>query len=558
MLCSQILITKAKTGIQGLDEITGGGIPSGRPTLVCGGPGCGKTLLAMEFLVRGAIEYGEPGVFMAFEESMDELCANVASIGFDLPSLIKEKRLFIDQVTLNPEQTAATGDFDLDGLFLRLADAIARVGARRVAFDTLERLFSSLPDPGILRAELHRLFRWLKERNITVILTAERGDNSLTRHGLEEYVSDCVIVLSHYLCNLISTRRLRILKYRGSNHGTNDYPFLIDGDGISILPVTSVTLAHEASRERISSGVAQLDAMLSGQGFFRGSSILVSGTAGTGKTSLAGHFTAAACERGERVLYYAFEESASQIQRNLESIGINLAPFLAQGRLHIHATRPSFTGLEMHLALMHKAITNFAPRILILDPLNSFLECTETEQLLEVKAMLMRLLDFTKLEGVTGFFTSLTTGGEFAERTDVAISSLIDTWITLTLTPTDLAGERVRRLGIVKSRGMAHANDSRPFFLTNQGFQLFDPDADGQAQSHRRLSRSISIAAADSADAQLTAHQRRELELEQAIMQVRIDAIRAEFELQAARIRGQMLSGTDRPPVPRPQDGDSH
>ncbi|EIC21831.1 circadian clock protein KaiC [Thiorhodovibrio frisius] len=531
MSCSKTTVKKAKTGIQGLDEITGGGIPAGRPTLVCGGPGCGKTLLAMEFLVRGATEYGEPGVFMAFEESMAELCANVASVGFDLSHLLAEKRLFVDEVMIDPEQTAATGDFDLDGLFLRLADAIARVGARRVAFDTLERLFSSLPDPGILRAELHRLFRWLKERDITVILTAERGDGALTRHGLEEYVSDCVIVLSHELNNLISTRRLRVMKYRGSSHGTNDYPFLIDDDGISILPVTSVTLAHEASRERISSGVERLDEMLGGQGFFRGSSILLSGTAGTGKTSLSGHFTSAACERGERVLYFAFEESASQIQRNLESIGIDLSPCMAQGQLQIHATRPSFTGLEMHLALMHKAITSFAPQIVILDPLNSFLESTEYKQLLEVKAMLMRMLDYLKLEGITGFFTSLTTGGEAAERTDVAISSLIDTWIALTAT--DVDGYRIRRLDIIKSRGMAHSSESRPFSLTGHGVDLLEPHT-----GHPGHPASSEPAA------------QHELALRHALMQARISTLQAEYALQAARIQQQItpdaISGSAR------------
>jgi circadian clock protein KaiC len=545
MPCSSSPVTKAKTGIQGLDEITGGGLPDARPTLVCGGPGCGKTLLAMEFLVRGATEFGEPGVFMAFEENMAELCANVASVGFDLEDLLEQKKLLIDEITLDPQQAEATGEFDLDGLFLRLADAIDRIGARRVVLDTMERLFASLPNPATVRAEIHRLFRWLKDRGVTVILTGERGEETLTRHGLEEYVSDCVIVLSNELNNLVSTRRLRILKYRGSRHGTNDYPFLIADDGISILPVTSIALVHEASRERISSGVARLDEMLAGQGFFRGSSVLLSGTAGTGKSSLAGHFANAACARGERVLYFAFEESASQIVRNMESIGIQLGRWIEQGQLNLHTTRPSFTGLEMHLALMHKAIADFKPQIVILDPLNAFLESTETRQLLEVKAMLMRMLDFIKLGGITGFFTSLTGGGEASDRTDVAISSLIDTWIALTSVDTN--GERNRHLGIIKSRGMAHSNQTREFQITDQGVQLLA----AYVGTSGRLSGSARIAEQHRIDAEQAAQQRKltcelqEMDLQRSAMEARIETMRAEFELRAAQIAASPETNPD-------------
>ncbi|WPL16008.1 Circadian clock protein kinase KaiC [Thiorhodovibrio winogradskyi] len=540
MSCVNTPVNKAKTGIQGFDEITGGGLPAGRTTLVCGGPGCGKTLFAMEFLVRGATEFNEPGIFMAFEESMPELCANVASVGFDLQSLLVEKRLLVDEVELDPETPAVTGDFDLDGLFLRLADAIDRIGARRLVLDTLERLFGNLPNPNIVRRELHRLFRWLKEREVTVILTAERGDGTLTRHGLEEYVSDCVIVLSHELEHLVSTRRLRVLKYRGSGHGTNEYPFLIDDEGISILPVTSVSLAHEASQERISSGVERLDDMLGGQGFFRGSSILISGTAGTGKTSLAGHFANATCKRDERALYFAFEESPSQIVRNLCSIGLDLSPWIEQDRLRIVATRPSFAGLEMHLALMHRQITDFKPQTVLLDPLNSFLESHETQQLIEVKAMLMRMLDFIKLQGITGFFTSLTGGGEVSERTDVAISSLIDTWIALTAV--DANGERNRRLGIIKSRGMAHSTQTREFQLTNSGIQLIDPylGIDGRLTGSARVAEEERARRAARERERGLVQQREELELQRTLMETRINTLRTEFQLLDLRTQGTL------------------
>src|SRR5579859_3125114 len=367
-------LPKTPTGIQGLDEITGGGLPKGRPTLVCGGAGCGKTLLAMEFLVRGATQFHEPGVFMAFEETAKDLTENVASLGFDLKDLIAHKKLAVDYVYLERSEIEETGAYNLEGLFIRLNQAIEAIGAKRVVLDTIESLFSGLPNPLILRAELRRLFRWLKDKGVTAVITGERGDGTLTRQGLEEYVSDCVIVLDHRVTENLSTRRLRIVKYRGTLHGTNEYPFLIDETGVSVLPITSLDLRHEATEERISTGVPGLDGMLGGSGVYRASSVLISGTAGTGKTSLAGHFADAACRRGERCLYLAFEESESQMVRNMRSIGLDLAPWLKKGLLRFHATRPTAHGLEMHLATLHKLVREFRPRVVIVDPISNFLK----------------------------------------------------------------------------------------------------------------------------------------------------------------------------------------
>ena len=397
-------LLKAPTGIQGLDEITGGGIPKGRPTLVCGGAGCGKTLLAMEFLVRGAIEFDEPGVFMAFEETAKDLTKNVASLGFDLDGLIAEKKMVLDFVYIERSEIEETGEYDLEGLFIRLGQSIDSIGAKRVVLDTIESLFAGLPNPLILRAELRRLFRWLKDRGVTAIITGERGDNTLTRQGLEEYVSDCVIVLDHRVSDQTSSRRLRVVKYRGSTHGTNEYPFLIDEDGISVLPVTSLGLQHEVTTDRIPSGIARLDTMLGGKGFFRGSSVLVSGTAGTGKSSISAHFVDAACRRGERALYFAFEESPSQIMRNMRSIGIDLEQWVDQGLLRFQATRPAFAGLEMQLAMIHKATVNFNPQVVIVDPLNGFIL---GDNMTEVKSMLTRLVDFLKTKKISSMFTQL-------------------------------------------------------------------------------------------------------------------------------------------------------
>ena len=524
-------LPKSPTGIQGLDEITGGGLPTGRPTLVCGSAGCGKTLLAMEFLVRGATQFNEPGVFMAFEETVPELTANVASLGFDLEALVAARKLDLDFVYIERSEIEETGEFDLEGLFVRLGYAIDAIGAKRVVLDTIESLFDGLPNPQILRAELRRLFRWLKSKGVTAIITGERGEGALTRQGLEEYVSDCVILLDHQVNDLICTRRLRVVKYRGSTHGTNAYPFLIGADGLSVLPITSLGLNHEVCDERLSSGIDRLDAMLGGGGYYRGSSILVSGTAGTGKTSLAGHLAAAACRRGESVLYFAFEESPSQIRRNLRSIGIDLTPWVEQGLLHFQAARPTFTGLEMHLLNMHRAITDIRPRIVIMDPLNTFIGVgNETE----VKTMLMRLLDYLKSNRITGFFTSLTVGGTALDHTDTAISSLIDTW--LVLLAIESGGERNRVLSILKSRGMAHSNQTREFLLTDQGLKLLDVyvGPGGVLTGSARQAQEAEERAAQLRRRLDIERRQRELARRRSLMEAQVAALHLEFEAQEA------------------------
>ncbi|HBG24546.1 MAG: KaiC 1 [Bacteroidetes bacterium GWF2_41_61] len=460
-------LPKTPTGIQGFDEITGGGLPKGRPILVCGGAGCGKTLFAIEFLVRGATEFNEPGVFMSFEETNEELTVNVASLGFDLEDLIRRKKLILDHVHIERSEIEETGEYDLEALFIRLGYAIDSIGAKRVVLDTIESLFAGLPNQLILRAELRRLFRWLKDKGVTAIITGEKGDEKLTRQGLEEYVSDCVIMLDHRVNEQTSTRRLRIVKYRGSIHGTNEYPFLIDETGFSVLPVTSLGLKHIVSNERVSSGILALDKMLEGKGYYRGSTVLVSGTAGVGKTSIAAHFAEAACKRGERVLYFCFEESPNQLIRNMLSIGIDLEPWVEKGVLLFHATRPTLYGLEMHLAVTHKAVNAFKPDIVILDPINTFVI---SDKEFEIKTMLMRIVDFLKASQITALFTSLTSSEGSLESSEAGISSLIDTWILLR--DIELSGERNRGMYVLKSRGMANSNQIREFMLTDHGVEL--------------------------------------------------------------------------------------
>lgn len=531
MSTARQILPKAPTGINGLDEITGGGLPKGRPTLICGGAGCGKTLMSMEFLVRGATELNEPGVFVAFEETTAELTQNVASLGFDLDDLVDRGLLALDFVEVEPSELANTGDFDLTGLFIRLGYAIDSIGAKRVVIDTIETLFIALSNPTVLRAELRRLFRWLKEKGVTAIITGERGDGQLTRQGLEEYVSDCVITLDHQERDLTWTRRLRIVKYRGSSHGTNDYPFLIDEDGIAVLPITSIGLDQAVSSERLSTGVARLDTMLGGTGYYRGSSVLVSGTAGTGKSSLAAQFADATCRNGERVLYFAFEESQAQIIRNIGSIGLDLAHWIERGELQFQATRPTLAGLETHLTLIHRGVERFRPSVVILDPINSFISGGNQ---LEVKAMLTRLIDFLKRQGITGLFTNLTTAGESLERTDSAISSLIDTW--LLLRAIDTGGERNRALSILKSRGMAHSNQTREFLITARGIELRDVylGPSGVLTGSARLAQESAERIERMERRQEIERRQRDLAHRRALLEAQIAALQQEFQAREA------------------------
>lgn len=468
----QSRLIKAPTGINGLDEITGGGLPQGRPTLVAGNAGCGKTLLAMEFLVQGALKYDTPGVFVCFEETPQDLESNFSSLGYDLPNLIQRRKLAIEYIYIERSEIEETGAYDLEGLFIRLAYAVDKVKAKRIVLDTIEVLFSGLTNTAILRAEIRRLFRWLKERGITAIVTGERGESGLlTRFGLEEYVADCVIMLDHRVCEQVSTRRLRVVKYRGSSHGTSEYPFLIDEKGISILPVSSLGLQHAATTERIPTGIERLDGMLGGKGYYRGSSILVSGKAGSGKTSLAAHFIDAACRRGERCVWFAYEESAAQIKRNMRSIGINLERWTQKRLLLLNARRPSASGLEMLLLDIHNIVSQFKPSVIAVDPITN-LNSIGTE--FEITSTLMRLIDFFKMNKITALFTSLIQGGNALDQSEVGVSSLIDTWILLRDFESGISNQRNHGLQIIKSRGMAHSKKIREFIITDNGLELID------------------------------------------------------------------------------------
>jgi len=524
-------LLKTPTGIQGFDEITGGGLPTGRPTIICGGAGCGKTLFGMEFLVRGATQFNEPGVFMSFEETNEELIKNVASLGFDLEDLVKNKKLSLDHVHIERSEIEETGEYDLEGLFIRLGYAIDSIGAKRVVLDTIESLFAGLPNQLILRAELRRLFHWLKDKGVTAIITGERGEETLTRQGLEEYVSDCVIMLDHRVTEETSTRRLRVVKYRGSMHGTNEYPFLIDETGFSILPITSLALKHKISNERISSGIIALDKMLEGKGYFRGSTILVSGTAGVGKTSVAAHFAEAACKRGERVLFFCFEESPEQLIRNMLSIGIKLENWMQKGLLQFHAIRPTFYGLEMHLAVTHKAVNNFNPDIVIMDPINTFVIGDKN---IEVKMMLLRIVDYLKSNQITALFTSLTANENTLESTDVSISSLIDTW--LLLRDIELSGERNRVMYVLKSRGMAHSNQIREFIITNHGVELREAyiGASGVLTGSARMAQEANENAELLIRKNDIEQKKREIERKRKALEAQIATMQIDFELEEA------------------------
>jgi len=527
-------LPKCPTGIQGLDEITGGGLPLGRPTPVCGGAGCGKTLLAAEFLVRGATQFGEPGVLMAFEETEAELKANVASLGFDLAGLVRRKQIVIDYVHIERSEVQESGEYDLEGLFVRLNYAIDSIRAKRVVLDTLEALFAGLPNEAILRSELRRLFRWLKEKGVTAVITAERGREQLTRHGLEEYVSDCVILLDHRVNDQIATRHLRVVKYRGALHGTNEFPFLIGDNGISVLPITSLGLNHKISSERIATGIPRLDAMLGGRGFFRGSSILLTGTPGTGKTIVSANFAQAACKRGERVLFFSFEESPNQIVRNMHSIGLRLEPLVKRNRLRFHSARPSLYGLEMHLATMFKEIVAFQPHVVIVDPITSLMDAgTDSES----KGMVTRLIDYLKAGQVTSLFTSLTQGGHALQQSEMAMSSLMDSW--LLLQDFEGNGERNRVLYVLKARGMAHSNQIREFLISDRGIDLVDAyiGPSGVLTGSARVAQGDLEKAAVLASQQEAAQLKREVERKRTALERKISGLRSEYETEALELR---------------------
>jgi circadian clock protein KaiC len=532
-------LAKSPTGIAGLDEVTFGGLPKGRTTLVTGAAGSGKTLFGIEFLVRGVQQFGEPGALIAFEETAADLTENVRSLGVNLDRLIARRQIAVDHVHLERSEIQETGEYDLEGLFVRLGHAIDSVGAKRVVIDTLEVLFAGLSDLGILRAELRRLFHWLKERGVTAIVTAERGPrhdrDSLTRHGLEEFVSDCVILLDHRVAEQVTTRRLRVVKYRGSTHGSNEYPFLIDADGLTVLPITSLRLQHQVSTARISSGTAELDDMLGGLGFFRGSSILVSGTAGSGKTTIGATLVEAACRRGERALYFAFEESPAQIQRNMRSVGIDLERCVRSGRLRFHAARPTVYGFEAHLTELHRAVRDFRPQVVVLDPITNL---GAVGSRLEVQSMLTRLIDYLKTEGTTALFTALTQGSNEAQRSEEGISSLMDTWILVRNLESD--GERNRGLYVLKSRGMAHSNQIREFRLSDRGISLVPVYLGGggvltgtaRANQEAR-ERAETLLRVERLQRQLE-RKRRTLEAEVAALKVAFDAETEELSAQLA------------------------
>ncbi|MGN6802225.1 MAG: circadian clock protein KaiC [Ginsengibacter sp.] len=531
-------LAKTPTGILGLDEITEGGLPKGRPTLICGEAGTGKTLFSLEFIINGAIKYDEPGVFVAFEEKTDELAINVASLGFDLKKLMREKKIRVDHVRIDRSEIEETGAYDLEGLFIRLGYAIDSIGAKRVVLDTIENLFTGLENEAILRSEIRRLFNWLKEKKVTAIITGERGEGKLTRQGLEEYVSDCVIVLDNRVQDQISTRRLRVMKYRGSVHGTNEYPFLIDDKGISVLPVTSLKLDHPVSNQKVSSGIPTLDEMLSGSGFYKGSSILVSGTAGTGKTSIAANFAKACCERKEKCLFFAFEESAGQIVRNMKSIDLDLEPYVQKGLLKFHASRPTIYGLEMHLVVFYNLIKEFKPTTVILDPITNLITVGDQD---EVKSILIRLLDFLQQEQITVMLTALSLINHPYGNQEENISSLVDVWIAVQ--DIELNGERNRGIYVLKSRGMKSSNQVREFVITDNGIKIVELviGPEGVLIGSARNSYELEKAKEDVIKQHSVERKNREIERRKTILDNKIRSLTSKFEMDKDELNRKEL-----------------
>jgi circadian clock protein KaiC len=528
---ASVHLPKTATGIDGLDDLTLGGLPTGRPTLLCGAAGCGKTLFGMTFLVNGCDRFDEPGVFMSFEEREKDLAANVHSLGFNVDELVAKKKLAMDYVRIERAEIEESGEYDLEGLFVRLGHAIDSIGAKRVVLDTIEALFSGLADSAILRAELRRLFGWLKDKGVTAIITAERGSGQLTRFGIEEYVSDCVILLDNRVEDQVVTRRLRVIKYRGSAHGTNEYPFLIDDEGISVLPITSAGLGHRISDEVVPTGVAGLDAMLGRGGYFKGSSILISGLAGTGKSTFAAAFVDAACSRGERSLFFAFEESPDQVVRNMRSVGINLERHLKSGLLRFEAARPSLFGFEMHLARMNRDIERFKPATIVVDPISAFRGPSS-----EIHATLVRVADVCKTKGITAVFSSLSAVVEQMNESERSVSSLMDTWIALHDVEAD--GERNRILYLLKSRGMSHSKQIREYELSDGGIHLTEPylGPEGVLTGAARMAQEAREREAERERIELTERRKREIARKRDALERKIVEMRAELDAEEEEV----------------------
>jgi circadian clock protein KaiC len=524
LVLAEAALKKVASGISGLDEMTDGGLPRGRPTLVCGTAGCGKTMLGLQFLVRGAMDHGEPGVLVTFEETPADLTANVAGVGWDLADLQRRKQLVIEYIKVEPNQIQETGAYDLEGLFIRLGAAIDAIGAKRVVIDTLEVLFAALADQTTLRSELRRLFGWLKDRGVTAVITAESGDGTLTRHGLEEYVSDCVIFLDHRVTRQVSTRRLRIVKYRGSSHGTDETPFMIDTHGFRVMPAASMRLAHDAPEQRVSTGVARLDLMLGGAGYFRGGSILITGTPGSGKTSLAAAFLAAGCARGERAILFSFEESPQQLTRNLRSVSIALEHHIQEGCLRVLATRPTAYGLEGHLASMLHAVEEHDPRLVVVDPISAFNGAND-----DLTAMLTRLIDSLKERQVTAVCTSLTTSDD-----DVLmpVAGVVDAWLSLAMVETN--GERNRSLQVVKARGTRHSNQVRELLISDTGIDLLDVYTGTGAVvmgTGRQIREAVDVEDVIEHQERAEARQRR-LDRQRSAVEAKIAVLQADFDVE--------------------------
>ncbi len=519
-----VQLAKVPTGIEGFDEITFGGLPAGRTTLLTGLSGSGKTVFGMQFLAQGAARYGEPGVLVGFEETEDELITNAASLGFDFANLISAGKLVIDRISVEPDVVVETGRYDLSALHIRIEHAVDSIGARRIVLDGIPALFYGLTDTSAVRIALTRLYAWLKSKGLTALVTAE-SNTELAQHGLGLSLTDCIVVAGERTRENVSTRYLRVAKYRGSAHGTSEYPCLIGSTGYKVIPLTSITVDYEASTERISTGIPRLDTMLGGQGFYRGNSVMVTGGAGTGKSSLAAHLALATCQRGKRCLYFAFEESQEEVMRNMRSIGVDLRPQVAAGLLKFRSSRATMFGLEMHLAMMENEIAAFQPHVVILDPVSNLLSIGSFN---EVRAMVSRLVDFLKGRGITSLLTSLSMTDP--PESDVGVSSLVDTWMLLT--NFEANGEQTRLLRILKSRGSAHSSQVREFIMTDRGVRLEDVYLGPEGMLTGTARKAQEARELAEADLRLREMERKERQYQQrrAALQAQVAALQAEIE----------------------------
>ena len=515
------------TGVKGLDDVLGGGIPQGHAMLLVGKPGTGKSILSMEYLLHGIELHKENGVYISFEESEKQIISNAASFGWKFEEMVKKNKLAISYIDMQPEQMRTVGDYDLSALILRVKGAIKKVNARRVVIDGINNLLSTFDDERIIRSDLLRLIREIKEVNATIFITGERGHDSWSKMGFEEYLADGLMHLDNRTDGNYQTREIQVVKCRGINHYTGKSPFIINSEGMSIRPLITADFDYKVLKSRVSTGIADIDNMLGGKGLYRGSTVYITGPSGAGKTSISSSFANGACSRGERALFLAFEESSDQIIRNMKSIGLSLDKWVNEKLLYFYTARATTNSLEGHLDNIMTMVREVEPTCVVLDPISAFRPIANEN---ETKLMLIRLNDYLRARKITTVFTALSSDGEYSEHADVQLSSIADTWIVVRIM--DYKGERNNVMQLMKSRGMSHSRQMKEMYFTGNGLKLQNvyQGPEGVLTGAARIGQEKYEKLKEARNVIEIDKNRKKIERKKSLLEASIEALKHEYE----------------------------